>query len=157
MKNALLLLTIVFSFMSCNCQKKPVEQSSTQSKETKNQDLQSPKFEYVANTRGFYKKITIENKIIYVSRDRNSTEKGDSNTISNSDWTALIGLVKTVQLDNLSSYKDPTQKRFYDGAAMADLKIIYKDKEYQTLTFDHGFPPLEIEKLVNKITSFSKD
>jgi hypothetical protein len=57
----------------------------------------------------------------------------------------------------LASYKDPTQKRFYDGAAMADVKIKHKDKEYQTVTFDHGFPPVEIEKLVNKITSLSKD
>lgn len=126
------------------------------SQETKN-DMANTTIEYTANTRGFYKKITIQNQEVFVSTDRNSTEKGTSSAISDSDWKELVAFFETVELDSLSSYKDPTQKRQYDGAAMADLKIKHKDKEYQTVTFDHGFPPAEIEKLVNKITSLSKD
>ena len=60
-------------------------------------------------------------------------------------------LFKLVKLDSLATFKDPTQKRFYDGAAIANLKVSYKEKEYQTLDFDHGVPPVEIEKIVNKI------
>jgi len=126
------------------------------SQETKN-DMANTTIEYTANTRGFYKKITIQNQEIFVSTDRNSTEKGTSSAISDTDWKELVTYFETVELDSLASYKDPTQKRQYDGAAMADLKVKYKDKEYQTVTFDHGFPPVEIEKLVNKITSLSKD
>jgi len=59
-------------------------------------------------------------------------------------------------LDSLSTFKDPTQKRFYDGAPIANMKVTYKDKEYQALDFDHGFPPIEIEKLVNKIVLLGK-
>jgi hypothetical protein len=126
------------------------------SQETKN-DMANTTIEYTANTRGFYKKITIQNQEVFVSTDRNSTEKGTASAISDADWKELVTFFETVELDSLASYKDPTQKRFYDGAAMADVKIKHKDKEYQTVTFDHGFPPAEIEKLVNKITSLSKD
>jgi hypothetical protein len=57
----------------------------------------------------------------------------------------------------LSTYKDPTQKRVYDGAAIAELIINYKEKEYQTKNFDHGYPPVEIEKFVNKLVSLVKE
>ena len=33
------------------------------------------------------------------------------------------------------------------------MKIRYKNKDYQTSDFDHGYPPIEIEKVVNKIVS----
>jgi hypothetical protein len=68
----------------------------------------------------------------------------------------LVSDFETIALDSLATYKDPTQKRFYDGAAIANLKVTYKEKEYQTLDFDHGFPPVEIEKLVNKIVVLGK-
>jgi hypothetical protein len=59
-------------------------------------------------------------------------------------------------LEELPKLKYPTQKRFYDGAAIANLKIRYQDKDYETVDFDHGFPPAEIEKIVNKIVSLAK-
>lgn len=126
------------------------------SQETKN-DMENTTIEYTANTRGFYKKITIQNKEVFVSTDRNSNEKGASSTISDADWKELIAYFETLELESLATYKDPTQKRFYDGAAMADLKIKHKEKDYQTVTFDHGFPPAEIEKLVNKIVVLAEE
>ena len=52
-----------------------------------------------------------------------------------------------IDLENLPNLKAPTEKRFYDGAAIANLNIIYKGKKYQTSNFDHGFPPMEIKRL----------
>ena len=59
-------------------------------------------------------------------------------------------------MEKVPTLKDPTQKRFYDGAAIANLKIRYKNKDYQTSDFDHGFPPVEIEKVVNKIVAMGQ-
>jgi hypothetical protein len=122
------------------------------SQQVKN-DISNAEIVYKANTRGFYQKITINNQEISVSKERDSSEKGTTTKISDSDWKELVGYFQTFELDRLPSYKDPTQKRFYDGAAIADLKITYKDKVYQSKNFDHGVPPVEIEKLVNKIVS----
>jgi hypothetical protein len=112
--------------------------------------------EYVANTRGFYQKITMEKQTVTISSDRSGKEKSVPTKISDADWKELVNYFKTVELDSLAKLKAPTEKRFYDGAAIANLKIKYKDKTYETSSFDHGFPPKEITKFVNKITSFAK-
>jgi hypothetical protein len=122
----------------------------------KAQEISTAVIEYQANTRGFYQKITIKNQMVTVSKDRDGNDKPVQKKISDADWKELVECFKTVELDSLPKYKDPTQKRFYDGAAIADLKITYKDKTYESKSFDHGYPPKEIKKLVNKITSFAK-
>lgn len=123
--------------------------------QTKN-DLKTAVVEYTANTRGFYQKITIQNQMVTVSKDRSGNDKPVATKISEKDWKELVGYFETIELDSLPTLKAPTEKRFYDGAAIADLKVTYNDKTYQTEAFDHGFPPGVIKKLVNKINSFAK-
>lgn len=119
-------------------------------------DSANTTIEYIANTRGFYQKTVIKNQMISISRDRDEKGNGETTAISNEDWKALIHHFDMLDLDSLATYKDPTQKRFYDGAPIATLKIVYKEKEYMTTEFDHGFPPAEIKKLVDKIVSLGK-
>lgn len=119
-------------------------------------DMKSAIVEYTATTRGFFRKITIKNQELFVSKDRNATNAENGIKISDSDWKELIADFQIINLDQLPNIKSPTEKRFYDGAAIANLKITFKDKKYESQSFDHGFPPAEIEKLVNKINSFVK-
>lgn len=121
-----------------------------------NQDIENAVLEYVANTRGFYQKIEIKNHMVSVSKDRDGNDKPAAVKISDSDWKELLGAFQNVKLEELADLKSPTQKRFHDGAAAATLKVTYKDKTYESAAFDHGKPPAEIEKLVNKINSFAK-
>ena len=123
--------------------------------QTKN-DLETAVLEYTANTRGFYQKITIQNQMVSVSKDRNGNDKPVATKISEKDWKELIGYFDAIELDSLATLKAPTEKRFHDGAAIADLKVSFKDKTYQTTSFDHGYPPEAIKKLVVKINSFTK-
>ena len=139
---ALIFLTI---FMAKGC-----------SQESKN-DMANAVLQYSANKRGFYERITIQERKIYISHDRNSADRGLSKEISEKDWKELVGYFQTIKLDSLGTFKDPTQKRYYDGAAIANLKVTYKEKDYQTTEFDHGYPPVEIEKFVNKIVSLEKE
>jgi hypothetical protein len=53
--------------------------------------------------------------------------------------------------------KAPSQKRFHDGAAAANLTIAYKGKTYESQSFDDGNPPAEIAALVNEATSFARE
>ena len=52
--------------------------------------------------------------------------------------------------------KSPTKERFHDGAAIAKLTITIKGKSYQTPDFDHGVPPVEIQKFIETINSLIK-
>lgn len=118
-------------------------------------DLTTAVVQYEANTRGFYQKVTISNKTIAITGDRNAKDNGEIKKISDADWDTLVVLFKAMKLEDLSKLKDPTQKRFYDGAAIAHLYVKYQNKEYQTTDFDHGFPPAEIKKMVLKINSLA--
>jgi hypothetical protein len=144
-----ILMTVLITITSCNSQKKVAE--STASNDKQATDVQ---FVYEATTRGFHQKITVKDKEVFVTKDRDSKELGVGQKISDSDWKELTGYLNTFKLENLETFKDPTQKRFYDGAAIGSLMIIQKGKEYKSNSFDHGTPPVEIEKLVNKINSF---
>ena len=124
--------------------------------DARGQDIQNTVIEYTANTRGFYQKITIKNQMVAVSKDRNNTDNVTNTKIADADWEELINDFKELKLETLKELKAPTEKRFYDGATIASLKIKYKDKDYETTSFDHGFPPKEIKKLVDKINSFVK-
>lgn len=121
-----------------------------------NNDMKTAIVEYTANTRGFYQKIVVQNQIVTVSRDRSGIEKTVETKISDKDWKELTACFESIKLESLATLKAPTEKRFYDGAAIGSLKILYKDKTYESSVFDHGFPPEAIKKFVAKINSFAK-
>jgi hypothetical protein len=137
---SLLLLTI-FIGTSCSSQKKT--------------DMNSTQIEYSAVSRGIFKKIIVQNKTATVTNGRNAqpTEK----KIDDAKWKQIVTEFSKVNLDNIPNLKAPTEKRFYDGAAIGNLKITQNQKTYETKGFDNGFPPKEIEKLVNLLVDFAKE
>ncbi|MEC5165335.1 hypothetical protein RCH18_001062 [Flavobacterium sp. PL11] len=120
------------------------------------QDMKTAVIEYTASSRGFYQKITVNNQTVTISKDRNDDNKSILLKINASDWNELVSYFKEVQLDQMVKLKAPTEKRFYGGAAIANLKITFDEKDYETPNFDHGFPPKEIKQLVDKVNSLIK-
>lgn len=120
-------------------------------------DLENSVVQYSADTRGFHLKIIVVNKKATISQGRGTDNPSEEIIISDADWNELVSEFRKINLEEIPNLKDPTQKRFYDGAAIANLKIRYQDKNYETVAFDHGFPPAAIEKLVNKIISLAKE
>lgn len=119
-------------------------------------DLSTTILEYSADTRGFHLKIIIHNQKATVLQSRTPSNSTSTEiNISDADWKELVAEFQKINLDEIPNLKDPTQKRFYDGAAIANLKIRYQKKNYETVAFDHGFPPAAIEKLVNKVVSLA--
>lgn len=143
MKAITIILLSVFLVKSCSNQAQ--------------NDIANATLQYTANTRGFFQQIVIINQKATISRDRDGQKSPEEIAISDKDWKEIISYFEKIDLEKVPTFKDPTQKRFYDGAAIANLKVRYQDKNYETTDFDHEFPPAEIEKLVNKIVSLAKD
>lgn len=137
---SLLLLTL-FVATGCCSQKKA--------------DMKSTQIEYSAMSRGYYKSIVVENKSVSVVKERNA--EAVKSKINDAKWNEIVSAYSKVNLDNLSTLKAPTDKRTYDGAAIGNLKITKDGKIYETAGFDNGFPPKEIEKLVNLLVDLSKE
>ena len=156
-KGILLLVLLVMMGVGCKGKKHTVSQTSgVLHQESVVSESQPPmRIAYEANTRGFYQKITIENQQVFISTDREGTAVPVSKKISEADWKAITALFSEIDLESLAHLKGPSEKRFYDGAAIAHLEIRYKDKEYNTPNFDHGFPPESLKKLVDQIVSLT--
>lgn len=111
--------------------------------------------EYSAISRGFYNYVVITSGTILVQKDRNS--EPISKICSKEEWAKLMEQFKTIDSENLSKLEAPTKAHQYDGAAIAQLKITVDSITYETVSFDHGNPPKEIEAFVNEILSISEN
>ncbi|MFG4000867.1 hypothetical protein ACHRV1_01005 [Flavobacterium aquidurense] len=141
MRTLSLLLLTIFIGTSCASQKA--------------NDMTSTQMEYSAVSRGIYKVILVQNKTVSVTNGRNTPAV--ENKISDAKWKQIVAEFSKIDLESIPTLKGPTEKRFYDGAAIGNLKIIYNQKTYETPGFDNGFPPKEIEKLVNLLVDFTKE
>jgi hypothetical protein len=119
-------------------------------------DLADSVVQYTADSRGYHLKVIIVNQKATISQGRGTENPSQDIAISDADWKELVTEFQKIRLEEIPSLKDPTQKRFYDGAAIASLKIRYQDKNYETVAFDHGIPPAAIESFVKKIVSLAK-
>jgi hypothetical protein len=137
---SLILLTL---FMSKSC-----------SNQTQN-DLANSVVQYNADSRGYHLKVIVVNKKATIWQGRGTDNASQEVAISDTDWNQLVAEFQKINLEEIPNLKDPTQKRFYDGAAIATLKIRYQDKDYETVAFDHGIPPAAIESFVKKIVSLA--
>lgn len=112
-------------------------------------------FIYEASSRGSMKYISISKNTINLSNDR-TLQRMESYSLASEDWMSLKSMADNINLKSLGDLKAPTDKRLYDGAPHAMLTIIYGNVKHKTSTFDDGFPPAEIEALVNKMLALAE-
>ncbi|WMI66451.1 hypothetical protein RBH94_04645 [Aestuariibaculum sp. YM273] len=118
-----------------------------------NQDAIS--IEYSATSRGSYKHIIVNKKQIAFQKSRSS--KTLIKPCSEENWYTIYDILKTIDISNIPNLKAPSDKRMFDAAAIAKLKITYQDSIYQSQPFDHGNPPEEIDQLVKEILSLTEN
>jgi len=156
MRLVTLLASVIITCTGCNCtQKKVAESTEKETELTMKQEQQNPVFEYDASSRGFYRKIVLENKELRVSSRRGDRDEPTVIKLSDAEWKTILANFKKLDLKTLSELKAPTEKRFYDGAAMANFTIQTANETYTVPTFDHGFPPAAIEKIVNTLNELA--
>jgi hypothetical protein len=141
MKIVSLLLLVICIGTGCSSQKKA--------------DMTATQIEYSAVSRGLYKKIVVENQTVSITTTRDG--ETTKNKIDAAKWNKIVSEFEKINLGSVPNLKAPTEKRFYDGAAIGNLKITQNQKTYETSGFDNGFPPREIEKLVTLLTDFTKE
>lgn len=157
MKNLILLATVIFTMLGCKCTKKKVENTAAVSETTIEKNTTNiPTIYYEATTRGFFMAIKVENGHLYLSKERGFTAYENSKTLLEEDWATIVALTKKVELEKVKDLKWPTEKRHYDGAAHANIIFEKEGVKYPANGFDHGFPPVEIEALVNKIVTIAE-
>lgn len=121
----------------------------------KNVDMNTVEIVYSAVSRGYYQKVVVKNQMVSITKARG--EEAVTSKISGAHWARIVSEFKKINLETIPQLKAPTEKRFHDGAAIANLRIIKNGKKYETNGFDDGFPPAEIEKLVTLLVAFTQE
>ena len=112
-------------------------------------------FEYEANTRGAYKKVIVTPDSITTIKDRDMKDVV-ARKLKAKEWKQLAAAYDSIKnVPGISDLKAPSNKSSYDGAMIANLKIIVAGQESTSSSFDHGNPPAEIKGLTNKIIELS--
>lgn len=155
MKLLFSLLTIFMLNKECEQPKTSDDAISTVNTETSKEMQENMIITYEANTRGFYEKIWISKDSTSFTNDRNGIEKVSRST-STKEWSELMTIINSVAISDIPKLEAPTSKRFYDGAAIANLTVTTPKEEIKSNSFDHGEPPKEIEALVNKVISIKE-
>jgi len=170
MKFLFSLLAIVVFTESCNSSKeivsnsneseqveasKPSSENSTSKNDIIKDIYDKTIITYKALSRGTFEYVQVSKSKVITTTDRN-LKIMDPHTCEAKDWDEISKLLKAVDVEHLDQLKAPTGKRLFDGAAHATLSITKGDVEIMTPSFDHGFPPKEIEALVNKVLSIKE-
>jgi hypothetical protein len=108
---------------------------------------------YTALSRGSYWKITADPDSLSVNKDR----EGDTQSVpmKPAHWKKILSLTNKIDLASIADIDPPSNKRAFDGAAMATLEIT-ADKKFASPTFDHGNPPERLRELVTYLLTLSE-
>ncbi len=111
--------------------------------------------EYEALSMASFFQVNLSQNLIEKAIDRD-LKNVQSKKCSDRDWNSILSLLKNINLQKIHELKSPTEKRFFDGAPHAQLKIISQTNTFTSAGFDHGYPPKEIQQLVNTILSLAE-
>lgn len=72
---------------------------------------------------------------------------------TNLQWKKILKTFEKVKLSGIAKLKRPSTRSFYDGAFMAQLKVVTNKKEYESVNFDHDIPPTTLLKAIHAMRS----
>jgi len=107
--------------------------------------------EYIAQTRGSYKIVSIKNNTVSYSMQRDA--EPFSRACSEDEIKSITEKLDAIDLEELSKLEAPSEDRHTDRVAIGRFKIIHNGVTYETPQFDDGNPNKYIADLVQTMTS----
>lgn len=107
---------------------------------------------YKAHTRGSTIEIVVKNNTIKYRTNNNKKEF----KLAKEEIKHLNEIIKGISLKEIEELESPTNKRFSDGALIANFRIVAENKKYTSSAFDAGNPPKELKKLEDFLYSLIK-
>ena len=101
---------------------------------------------YLAQSRGFYLKIEVQNNDLKVISEREAEPK--TKELSNETLKDIEKLIANVSFDDVHLSDD--SRSSFDAAAMAEFRCTFNNETHE-YAFDHGSPPEELKQLIEKI------
>lgn len=111
---------------------------------------------YEAASRGYYLKIIVDQKnILYYDKEGRDSNIPFMKICKSKEWKSLTTFLENTRITSLPKFKAPSTNYTMDRVPLAHLTISVGNKKYNSNSFDHGNPPLEIKPIVNYMISLS--
>lgn len=110
--------------------------------------------EYQAITRGSNREVILKKDSMEV-RNLTDSSKAFIASLTKEQWEGFVKELDKIELEKIAELKAPSEKRFYDGAAIGTFTAIINGTKYRSSSFDHGNPPAEIAVIVSKMLDVS--
>ena len=136
--------------LHCNAQK---NNDSSNAITEKSSDHHFQKIELEEMTRGSRRMIVITQNSKEVEINRKITTLKTTET----EWKNLQKLITQLNPEKIESFTPSTNKRFYDGAMAATIRVNIDGTVYSSQTFDAGNPPEQLATLYRKLVSSFKE
>ncbi len=122
---------------------------SSQAKTEKSSNYDFQKIELEEITLGSRRMIVLtpNSKEVEINRKKRSFKTTET------EWKNLHILITNLNPEKIASFNPPTNKRLYDGAMAATIRVSINDTIYSSQTFDAGNPPEELASLYRELAS----
>ena len=111
------------------------------------------RIQYVETSLAKSEKFLFENGKITFFKDGSLKGRAE---LTKKQKTAFLKIVKSMNMDHLSTLVIPSKKFMFDGSAFGQLKIVSAKKTFSTPLFDVDSPPEEILELVRYLKNLAK-
>lgn len=111
------------------------------------------RIQYVETSLAKSEKFLFENGKITFFKDGSLKGRAE---LTKKQKTAFLKIVKSMNMDHLSTLVIPSKKFMFDGSAFGQLKIVSAKKISSTPLFDVDSPPEEILELVRYLKNLAK-
>ena len=111
------------------------------------------RIQYVETSLAKSEKFLFENGKITFFKDGSLKGRAE---LTKKQKTAFSKIVKSINMDHLSTLAIPSKKFMFDGSAFGELKIVSTKKISSTPLFDVDNPPEEILELVRYLKNLAK-
>ncbi|WP_299133422.1 hypothetical protein [uncultured Tenacibaculum sp.] len=107
---------------------------------------------YEARTRGSEHVIKVTQNSVYFKNNQETKEV----PLSKVNRDKLVQMLSDLSLKSINSLKAPSNKRATDRVLHANLAVKTGGASYKSSTFDEGYPPNELKKIVKLLFSLNK-
>lgn len=105
---------------------------------------------YKAQTRGSFVRIEFKDNTIFYK----STTNEISRKLNHKETSEVNKIITKINLSKIENLKAPTNKRFTDGALIANFTIKRNGVIYKSSDFDHENPPNKLKDLYKLLKEF---
>ena len=127
-------------------------------KNSEPQQLKVSQIEFATSTRGYHKNVIITKDMLIITQQSHNDVSEHTTEVKmvEDDWSALLGALKDLSLEEISTLASPTMRRASDAARSSTLSITDENGKLYSHSFDNENPNAKLKRLMECIVALEE-